>query len=94
MPISPRADADPNCPDSPNALFNGLAFSVSKNNDSAEQWPTTYGFVVDRLRAVRQDLIVQELAPDETSRLLEAMIPYYLDAEIRCRSGHGHSCCF
>ncbi|KAH7714190.1 SAC3/GANP/Nin1/mts3/eIF-3 p25 [Aphelenchoides avenae] len=59
---------------------------LSKENDAPERWPTTYGFVVDRLRAVRQDLIVQELAPHQTSMLLESMIPYYLKAEVRCET--------
>ncbi|CAJ0573666.1 unnamed protein product, partial [Mesorhabditis spiculigera] len=42
-----------------------------------------YHFVCDRLRAVRQDLIVQHATPRDFQLLLEKMIPFYLVTEHR-----------
>lgn len=38
---------------------------------------------MDRLRAVRQDLIVQNLEFNKTNHLLELMIPFYLEARFK-----------
>jgi SAC3 domain-containing protein 1 len=51
---------------------------------SSDKWPTVYGFVVDRLRSARQDMIVQEFPVDESVAILEAMMPFYLEAEYKC----------
>lgn len=51
-------------------------------NDRAE-WPSIYGFLMNRLRAVRQDFIVQNLPDVETNHLLELMIPFYFKAKFR-----------
>ncbi|KAI1719921.1 SAC3/GANP family domain-containing protein [Ditylenchus destructor] len=53
-------------------------------SDSRAQWPVIYSFVMDRLRAVRQDMTVQDLPPDESMSLLEAIIPFYLSARYTC----------
>ena len=43
-----------------------------------------YTFISDRFRAIRHDLIVQQLDPPEAVQLLEPMIPFYLKAKKRC----------
>uniref|UniRef100_A0A915E2U7 SAC3/GANP/THP3 conserved domain-containing protein n=1 Tax=Ditylenchus dipsaci TaxID=166011 RepID=A0A915E2U7_9BILA len=54
--------------------------------DSRAKWPIIYSFVVDRLRAVRQDITVQDLPPEKTLILIEKMIPFYLMAQERCEN--------
>ncbi|KHN77114.1 Germinal-center associated nuclear protein [Toxocara canis] len=49
-----------------------------------DTWPHVYEFVSDRLRAVRQDMVVESLDVERGIRLLEAMIPFYVEAEYRC----------
>ena len=46
-----------------------------------EKWDLVYNFVVDRLRAVRQDMVVQRLNAKDSLFLLEKMIPFYVEAE-------------
>uniref|UniRef100_A0AC35GD84 SAC3/GANP/THP3 conserved domain-containing protein n=1 Tax=Panagrolaimus sp. PS1159 TaxID=55785 RepID=A0AC35GD84_9BILA len=58
----------------------GLLDSYQQPN----QWQIVYGFVADRFRAIRQDLIVQQLPPQQIIRLLELQIPFYLNGRKRC----------
>lgn len=60
---------------------NGVVFRLA--NESSASWTLVYEFVSDRLRAVRQDMIIQRMSPSDTLLLLEAMIPFYLVAEYR-----------
>ncbi|KAI6175932.1 WD-REPEATS-REGION domain-containing protein [Aphelenchoides bicaudatus] len=47
------------------------------------QWTLTYEFMADRFRAIRQDIIVQQLNDASTSYLLEQMICFYVRARDR-----------
>uniref|UniRef100_A0AC34FYC9 SAC3/GANP/THP3 conserved domain-containing protein n=1 Tax=Panagrolaimus sp. ES5 TaxID=591445 RepID=A0AC34FYC9_9BILA len=58
----------------------GLLDSYQQKN----QWQTLYGFISDRFRAIRQDLIVQQLQPQQIIRLLELQIPFYINARKLC----------
>uniref|UniRef100_A0A914ZAP6 SAC3/GANP/THP3 conserved domain-containing protein n=1 Tax=Panagrolaimus superbus TaxID=310955 RepID=A0A914ZAP6_9BILA len=58
----------------------GLLDSYQQKN----QWQIVYGFIADRFRAIRQDLIVQQLPPQQIIRLLELQIPFYLNARKLC----------
>uniref|UniRef100_A0A7E4WDT9 SAC3_GANP domain-containing protein n=1 Tax=Panagrellus redivivus TaxID=6233 RepID=A0A7E4WDT9_PANRE len=58
--------------------------SIVDSYQSASQWPLVYEFVCDRFRAIRQDLIVQDLKPQRVVTLLETMIPFYLDSRRKC----------
>lgn len=51
--------------------------------DSRAQWAVVYSFVMDRLRAIRQDMTVQDLSAEESMQLLEAIIPFYFEARQR-----------
>uniref|UniRef100_A0A914ZL89 SAC3/GANP/THP3 conserved domain-containing protein n=1 Tax=Parascaris univalens TaxID=6257 RepID=A0A914ZL89_PARUN len=57
---------------------------VVSEYDSREAWPDVYEFVSDRLRAIRQDMIVENLDAEKSILLLESMIPFYAEAEYRC----------
>uniref|UniRef100_F1L019 80 kDa MCM3-associated protein n=1 Tax=Ascaris suum TaxID=6253 RepID=F1L019_ASCSU len=57
---------------------------VVSEYDSREAWPDVYEFVSDRLRAVRQDMVVENLDAEKSILLLESMIPFYAEAEYRC----------
>lgn len=56
---------------------------VVSEYDSREAWPDVYEFVSDRLRAVRQDMVVENLDAEKSILLLESMIPFYAEAEYR-----------
>lgn len=58
--------------------FDNIFSVVTENQAVQNWWPTVYAFVVDRFRAVRQDMTVQELPSTESCILLEKMIPSYL----------------
>ena len=49
----------------------------------SSSWPVAYEFIVDRLRAVRQDMIIQNTNSKERLLLLEAMIPFYIESQYR-----------
>lgn len=47
------------------------------------QWTLVYEFVADRYRAVRQDIIIQQLKDTSTTYLFEKMICFYIKARFR-----------
>ncbi|CAD0196552.1 unnamed protein product [Chrysodeixis includens] len=53
-----------------------LLFEITKRKDVPEA--VVYEFVDDRLRAVRQDMTIQRLPPEECVNLLEPMIRFYV----------------
>ncbi|KPJ07999.1 80 kDa MCM3-associated protein [Papilio machaon] len=53
-----------------------LLLRVTKRTDVTVS--CIYDFINDRLRAIRQDMTVQRLAPDECMQLLEPMIRFYV----------------
>lgn len=65
-------------------VLKNLIFSLLDVFKKDEEWSQVYSFVADRFRAIRHDLIVQDLAPQLMVFLLEPMIPFYLEAKIRC----------
>ena len=46
-------------------------------------WPAVYGFCLDRLRAVRQDLTVQQAAGPEALAVLRRCAVFHLYADYR-----------
>lgn len=42
-----------------------------------------YDFVFDRLRAVRQDIVIQRINDDSATLILEAIIKFHLYAEFK-----------
>lgn len=55
---------------------------VSSNNFSS-----VFTFVSDRLRAVRQDMIMQKLDGRSTIVLMEKMLPFYIETDGSCKMG-------
>ncbi|CAJ0941380.1 unnamed protein product, partial [Mesorhabditis belari] len=49
-----------------------------------ESFSAVYSFVTDRLRAVRQDMILQQCSPKDTQNILERMLPFYIVTEYIC----------
>uniref|UniRef100_A0A914S9U3 SAC3/GANP/THP3 conserved domain-containing protein n=1 Tax=Parascaris equorum TaxID=6256 RepID=A0A914S9U3_PAREQ len=64
-------------------LLTCFSCRVVSEYDSREAWPDVYEFVSDRLRAIRQDMIVENLDAEKSILLLESMIPFYAEAEYR-----------
>ncbi|VDN55276.1 unnamed protein product [Dracunculus medinensis] len=60
---------------------------IANNLKSNDNWSLAYGFITDRLRAVRQDMTVQRLNPMESLQLLESIIIFYIKAFYRCEIG-------
>ena len=58
--------------------------TIYDTHKEESQWLHVYTFVSDRFRAIRHDMIVQQLDPPETVKLLEPMIPFYLKSKKRC----------
>ncbi|VDM58951.1 unnamed protein product [Angiostrongylus costaricensis] len=53
--------------------------------EKASQYSIVFSFVCDRLRAVRQDMILQHCSALDSSRILQEMIPFYFDTDYVCR---------
>ncbi|KJH41108.1 SAC3/GANP family protein [Dictyocaulus viviparus] len=54
-------------------------------NEKDSRYNLVYSFVCDRLRAVRQDMILQRCSPLESARILQEMIPFYFETNYLCR---------
>nr|CDJ82924.1 SAC3 GANP Nin1 mts3 eIF-3 p25 and WD40 repeat domain containing protein [Haemonchus contortus] len=50
-------------------------------SEKPKQFNSVYSFVCDRFRAVRQDMILQNVSAEETLLLLDEMIPFYLETD-------------
>lgn len=76
-------------------LLNTVAYldQISKKYSQTSEWFIAYEFIMDRLRAVRQDMIIQNMSSSESVVLLEAMIPFYVESQYRCqRTNYGTYC--
>ncbi len=60
-----------------------FVYSSSVAKDTSLDWELIYDFVSDRLRAVRQDMIIQSLGAKESAVLLELMVEFYLSSAYR-----------
>ncbi|KAI6187369.1 SAC3/GANP family protein [Aphelenchoides besseyi] len=58
--------------------------AVEKEFRLATQWPLVYQFLIDRYRAVRADIRIQQLNDPLTAQILESMICFYVRAILRC----------
>ncbi|KAI6214335.1 hypothetical protein M3Y94_00255400 [Aphelenchoides besseyi] len=58
--------------------------AVEKEFRLAIQWPLVYEYLVDRYRAVRADIRIQQLKDPLTAQILESMICFYVRAILRC----------
>lgn len=47
-------------------------------------WHVTYDFIMDRLRSVRQDMIIQNLTVAESIQILQPIIRFHTYASYRC----------
>ncbi|MFH4983257.1 hypothetical protein AB6A40_009966 [Gnathostoma spinigerum] len=56
---------------------------LQKENVTVD-WATVYGFICDRLRAVRFDMTVQRMNVENSLSLLETMIPFYISTFYEC----------
>lgn len=43
-----------------------------------------YNFIMDRFRAIRQDMVIQRLTADDCILLVEKMLPFYIETEYIC----------
>uniref|UniRef100_A0A914W233 SAC3/GANP/THP3 conserved domain-containing protein n=1 Tax=Plectus sambesii TaxID=2011161 RepID=A0A914W233_9BILA len=87
-PAAGRDDVDPSQLRPFPVLKRTVSYLLRLANESTASWTLVYEFVADRLRAIRQDMIIQRMNPLHTLELLEAMIPFYFIAEYRCESRH------
>ncbi|XGW28780.1 hypothetical protein V3C99_008515 [Haemonchus contortus] len=55
-------------------------------SEKLKQFNSVYSFVCDRFRAVRQDMILQNVSAAETLLLLDEMIPFYLETDYKCQT--------
>lgn len=53
---------------------------------SEEDWNLVFEFISDRLRAIRQDLIIQRLHCSSVISLMEEILPFYFVAQYRCET--------
>ncbi|PIO55641.1 SAC3/GANP family protein [Teladorsagia circumcincta] len=71
----------------PKILLSTVRYLVNLyKREKAKQFNLVYNFVCDRFRAVRQDMILQDISAAEALRILEAMIPFYLETDYICRT--------
>ncbi|KAK0395305.1 hypothetical protein QR680_001217 [Steinernema hermaphroditum] len=66
------------------ALLQTTEYLLKLSSESSAPWPLVYDFLMDRLRAVRQDMTIGSVLPEQTQRLLELMLPFYFKSVVRC----------
>uniref|UniRef100_A0A0K0D5R1 SAC3_GANP domain-containing protein n=1 Tax=Angiostrongylus cantonensis TaxID=6313 RepID=A0A0K0D5R1_ANGCA len=54
--------------------------------EKASQYSMVFSFVCDRLRAVRQDMVLQQCPALDSTRILQEMIPFYFETDYLCRT--------
>ncbi|KAJ1375088.1 hypothetical protein KIN20_038331 [Parelaphostrongylus tenuis] len=59
----------------------------TKMEQDSGLYDQVFAFVCDRLRAVRQDMILQQCCALDSMRILEAMIPFYFETDYLGRTG-------
>lgn len=72
------------------ALWNNMyfIFAVHRVGQNSERpWAEVYDFIFDRLRAVRQDMTIQQMDGPEAIILLEYAVRFYIYAEYRYNHG-------
>ncbi|EYB90754.1 hypothetical protein Y032_0214g2316 [Ancylostoma ceylanicum] len=86
----PAAGCDhlhPECLRPPDVLVQTVHYLLEMYaQEKRARFGCVYSFVFDRLRAVRQDMILQDVSPVDTVRILQEMIPFYFDADYLCRT--------
>lgn len=51
--------------------------------ETEHQWNVVYDFIFDRLRAVRQDMVIQNIGGDEAIDILEKITRFHVYAGYR-----------
>jgi len=59
-------------------------FRLIEEEEEEEDWMIIYEFVSDRIRAVRQDVVVADVEERMSQKILERVIPFYITAGYRC----------
>jgi SAC3 domain-containing protein 1 len=60
-----------------------IVFFIRLVEENDNNWSNVYEFVSDRLRSVRQDMIIQQIDDQRSLHLLNLMIPFYINSEYR-----------
>lgn len=63
------------------SYFKYLCFSVIKEKE--DEWHIVYDFIVDRSRAIRQDMIIQNFDRPDFICILQPMVRFYAYAAYR-----------
>uniref|UniRef100_A0A1I7TE74 SAC3_GANP domain-containing protein n=1 Tax=Caenorhabditis tropicalis TaxID=1561998 RepID=A0A1I7TE74_9PELO len=53
---------------------------------STREFSSVFSFVSDRLRSVRQDMIMQNMRGNESLELMEKMLPFYIETDGLCKT--------
>ncbi|KAL6739096.1 hypothetical protein Aduo_012582 [Ancylostoma duodenale] len=86
-PAAGRDHLHPECLRPPDVLVQTVRYLLRMyEHEKHARFGCVYSFVFDRLRAVRQDMILQDVSPLDTVEILQEMIPFYFDADYLCRT--------
>ncbi|XP_046583235.1 SAC3 domain-containing protein 1-like [Haliotis rubra] len=91
-PAAGRADPDPSALRPPRILHQTINFLfsniISLHHTQEPGWNQVYDFVFDRLRAVRQDMVIQDVRGQDAITILEACVSFHVYAAYRlCTHG-------
>ncbi|XP_071055382.1 germinal-center associated nuclear protein isoform X2 [Onthophagus taurus] len=71
----------------PQTLYKGLLIIYYLTDNQIISWNNTYDFIVDRLLAVRQDIVIQDISRSYTISLLQPIVKFYAYSAYRlCES--------
>ncbi|VDM71833.1 unnamed protein product [Strongylus vulgaris] len=86
-PAAGRDHLHPECLRPPDILIETVRYLMEVYEEEKNiRFACVYAFMCDRLRAVRQDMILQVVLPVDTVRILQEMIPFYFESDYLCRT--------
>uniref|UniRef100_A0A1B6DSY2 SAC3/GANP/THP3 conserved domain-containing protein n=2 Tax=Clastoptera arizonana TaxID=38151 RepID=A0A1B6DSY2_9HEMI len=75
------------CPEDlrpPDVLFQTVVYLIERIlKNTYVKWPIVYNFITDRLRAVRQDMVIQQPTPEERLKILVPIVRFHIYSSYR-----------
>lgn len=85
-PTVGKEDVDPSEVRPPEVLVKTVDYLIDRIATQECQWSEIYDFLFDRLRSVRQDLVMQDVHGTETINILERAVRFHIYSDYRlCR---------
>ncbi|KAL4216288.1 cell division [Mactra antiquata] len=87
-PTVGKQDNEPNDFRPPDVLLKTVFYLIDNISTKRSEWSEIYEFIFDRLRSVRQDLVVQDVQSLYTVKILERTVRFHIYSEYRLCTAH------